>query len=110
MSSVESLEQKIVAILHDVVEDSDITLQDLRREGFSEEIVTAVDCLTKREGEPYAQLIARAKVNPTAKAVKLADLRDNMDLRRNRQLKQDDLERLQRYLKGWRELSAGAAA
>ncbi|HEX8532090.1 MAG TPA: hypothetical protein VF646_18775 [Cytophagales bacterium] len=97
-------DERIVGLLHDVVEDSPMTLDDLRREGFPERIVQAVDCLTKREGEPYDQFVDRTKTNPLAIAVKLNDLEDNMDVRRAPRLEEKDLERLNKYLKAWHQL------
>lgn len=75
-------EEKIVALLHDVVEDTDITLDDLRREGFSAEVLDALQCLTKIKGEDYMDFIRRVATNPLATQVKLHDLRDNMDVSR----------------------------
>lgn len=72
----------IAALLHDVAEDTDITLDDLRREGFPEEVLTALTLLTHQEGVPYMEYVAAIKTNPIAKAVKLADLRHNMDATR----------------------------
>jgi (p)ppGpp synthase/HD superfamily hydrolase len=97
-------DERIVGLLHDVVEDSPMTLDDLRREGFPEHIVQAVDCLTKREGEPYDQFVDRTKTNRLAIAVKLNDLEDNMDVRRAPRLEEKDLERLNKYLKAWHQL------
>src|SRR5215469_14471918 len=83
MGRVNSNVEKIVAILHDVVEDTKWTFDDLRREGFSESIIQSIDCVTKREGEAYEDFVKRSASNPLAKRVKIADLEDNMDLRRN---------------------------
>jgi len=69
----------IAALLHDVVEDTYVTMDDLRREGFPEEVLEAVGLLTHEEGVPYLDYVAAIKENPIAKAVKLADLRHNMD-------------------------------
>jgi (p)ppGpp synthase/HD superfamily hydrolase len=99
---------RIAAVLHDVVEDTATTVDDLRRLGFGEEIITAVDCLTKRRGEHYDTYIERCKVNPIARRVKLADLEDNLDLRRLDEVRPQDLERLNRYLKAWRYLNESA--
>src|SRR5690242_9612910 len=66
MFRVESELERIVAVLHDVVEDTGRTFEDLRRLGYSEEIIQALDCVTKREGEPYDQFIERAAPNPIA--------------------------------------------
>lgn len=70
------------ALLHDVVEDSDMTLEDLRNAGFTEEIVAAVELLTHRPGVPYLEYIERLRQSPLATKVKLADLRHNADLSR----------------------------
>lgn len=69
----------IVALLHDVCEDSDITFGDLYEYGIPDEAVEAVRVLTHKKGEPYADYIDRVKKNPTARTVKLADLEMNMD-------------------------------
>jgi (p)ppGpp synthase/HD superfamily hydrolase len=66
-----------VALLHDVIEDADRTKEDLLSEGFPLEVVTAIDLLTKREGQPYEEYINGIKNNSIAKAVKLADLENN---------------------------------
>lgn len=96
--------ERIVAILHDVVEDTPITLTDLRRAGFPQVVLVAVDCLTKREGESYAQFIQRAKANPIARRVKMADLEDNMDLRRLPRVTAADHKRLEKYRRALAEL------
>lgn len=99
-------QERMAAVLHDVVEDSAYTLEELRRMGYSETVVQAVDCLTRRkaEGESYSQFIQRLKPNPLARRVKIADLEDNMDIRRLLKLEARDAERLQEYLEAWREL------
>lgn len=104
MMKVKSGTGKIVAILHDVVEDSDWTLGNLRAEGFSAEIIAAIDCLTKRENEPYFDYIERTKTNHIAQIVKLADLEDNMDLRRIENLTEKDMKRMKKYHLAWKEL------
>lgn len=100
---------RIVAVLHDVVEDSDFSLDDLRRQGFSEDILDAVACLTRIPGEPYEDSIQRAWGHPLARLVKIADLEDNMDVRRLGNLKEKDLERLARYHRHWLRLRGGEA-
>ncbi|MBL7645122.1 MAG: HD domain-containing protein [Candidatus Hydrogenedentes bacterium] len=97
MHQMTTVDERIVALLHDVVEDSPWTLDALRAEGFSEEVVSAVDSLTRREGETYEDFIKRGAVNPLACRVKLADIEDNMDVRRLGEIGEKDLERLQRY-------------
>lgn len=91
--------QQIVAVLHDVVEDSDgrVTFEDLAREGFAAEVIEALRAVSKVEGESYADFVARAARNRIGKAVKLADLLENSDLSRIAQPSQKDLERLEKY-------------
>lgn len=102
MIKMEDDAEKIVGVLHDVIEDSEITFDDLRKEGFSDEIINAVDCLTKREEEEYFDYIHRVIQNPIAKRVKLADLEDNMDLKRIDVITEKDIARLNKYLKAWK--------
>ena len=90
-------EEKITAILHDVMEDTPYTPDDLRREGFSEEILASLLCLTHREGEAYMAYIERVCENPLAVRVKCADLEDNMDLRRIPEPAEQDFARLEKY-------------
>lgn len=71
--------QKIVALLHDVVEDTDVSLEDLRTLGFTQEVIDAVDSVTKRPGEKYADFILRAKANLIGRPVKIADIEDNLE-------------------------------
>ncbi|MCC7701461.1 HD domain-containing protein [Janthinobacterium sp. GW460P] len=91
--------QQIVAVLHDVVEDSDgkVTFDDLAREGFSREVIDGVRAVTKIEGELYEDFIARAALNQVGKAVKLADLAENSDLSRIGEPTQKDMERIEKY-------------
>ncbi|HEV2687243.1 MAG TPA: HD domain-containing protein [Bryobacteraceae bacterium] len=96
--------EKMVAILHDVVEDTPWTLDQLRTEGFSEEVVEAVDCVTRRHTETYAEFVERARYNPVARKVKIADLEDNMDIRRLPNVSDKSLERLKKYHEAWRSL------
>ena len=105
MMRVNTEEEKIAAVLHDVVEDTDITLDSLRQAGIPENIIAAVDCLTKREGEGYEDYLQRAKGNPIALKVKIADLEDNMDIRRIDKITGKDIERLNKYRKAWEELT-----
>jgi (p)ppGpp synthase/HD superfamily hydrolase len=87
----------IVAVLHDVIEDSDMIIEDIRQEGFDDEAVAAIDCLTKRDGEAYMDYLERVKPNPLAVQVKLADLADNMDPMRVPVDQSLDGDRLARY-------------
>jgi (p)ppGpp synthase/HD superfamily hydrolase len=87
---------RIVAALHDVSEDAGVTISALAEAGYSQEIRDAVDCLTRREGEPYEEMITRVLANRIARLVKLADLEDNMDPRRKLE-GEEASERLERY-------------
>lgn len=82
MLSVAGTLEQIAAVLHDVVEDTAITFADLQAEGFDPEIIAAIRALTKTEGESRIDAAYRAAANPIARAVKLADVEDNMNLGR----------------------------
>lgn len=97
MLGCETLEEKTVAILHDLLEDTPYTTEDLQAEGFSQEIIEAVSCLTHREGEDYMKYIERICDNPLAAKVKLADLIDNMDISRIPNPTERDLARVEKY-------------
>ncbi len=105
MLAFDSEEERIIGILHDVVEDTPYTLAGLREMGYAESIVQALDCLTRRELESYEQFIDRVQTNRLAARVKRADLRDNMDLRRLPTLTERDFERLRRYVDAWSKLN-----
>jgi (p)ppGpp synthase/HD superfamily hydrolase len=104
MFRLDSDMERVVGVLHDVVEDTGRSFDDLRRLGYSEEVLAALECVTKRESESYEQFVERAGSNPVARRVKLADLEDNMDLRRLPAVGEKDLERLGRYVTAWRRL------
>jgi (p)ppGpp synthase/HD superfamily hydrolase len=106
MDRGKTLDEKIVGILHDLVEDTSWTLDDLRAEGFSENIIEAVRCITKiTDDEDYDEYITRIKSNALAIKVKLNDLLDNMNILRYEQLTERDLKRLNKYLKVYKELN-----
>ncbi|MBR1447770.1 MAG: GTP pyrophosphokinase [Prevotella sp.] len=95
---------KIVALLHDTIEDTHITADFLRSEGFPDEIVDGVLSVTKREGEDYDTFVHRAAQNAIGREVKMADLEDNMDIRRLKEIAEDDVARLRKYLRAWQYL------
>ena len=101
--------ERMAAVLHDVVEDTPWTLDDLRAHGFPAQVLEAVDRLTRRPGEAYDAFVERAAAHPVARRVKLADIEDNLDLRRLDAIEARDLDRLDRYLRAHRRLSADAA-
>lgn len=105
MFRVQTDAERMAAVLHDVVEDTGWTLDALRERGFPSEVVEAVDHLTRRGGESYDDFVTRAAAHPVARRVKVADLEDNMDVRRTGTLSESDVERLSRYLRAWRRLT-----
>ncbi len=106
MLSVKEPAQRIAAVLHDVVEDTPWTLEQLRAEGFGDEVLRAVDALTKRDGEDYLAFVDRAGRDPVARAVKIADIRDNMDESRIARDTDRDRERLEKYRQALARLGA----
>lgn len=99
MNACETEEEKIAAILHDVIEDTELTAEDLQKEGFSAAVVEAVACLTKKDGEDYMAYIERVCQNRLAARVKLADLSDNMNLSRIPAPTEKDFARIEKYQK-----------
>ncbi|WP_335338483.1 GTP pyrophosphokinase [Paenibacillus naphthalenovorans] len=95
---------RIVAVLHDVIEDTDLTLEHLRKEGFNEIIIEALDCLTRCKNESYDEFIQRIKSNDLARYVKLLDLDDNSDITRIQNPTDKDYERLRKYKKAVSDL------
>ena len=87
----------VVALLHDVVEDTDYTLEDIRALGFPEEVVAALTLLTHDPAVPYMEYVARIGRDPVARAVKLADLGHNSDITRLDRVTQKDLDRVEKY-------------
>ena len=87
----------VVALLHDVVEDTDYTLDDLKVMGFNEKVIEAIGLMTHAEGVPYMEYVAKIKENPIAKAVKLADLTHNSDSSRLDNITEKDIARREKY-------------
>ena len=107
MLAVTTPSEQMAAILHDTVEDTDITFDDLKNAKFPQEVIDAVEALTKRGGESRLDAAARAVVNPIARIVKLADVTDNMDLSRIPNLTEKDFARLVEYKEVKKLLEAG---
>jgi len=99
-------ETTVVALLHDVIEDTDHTLDDLRTLGFTEPIVSAIALMTHADDVPYMEYVAAIKSNPIARAVKLADLRHNSDMTRLDTVTPRDIERAKKYAEAIRLLEA----
>ena len=106
MLAMSEPDERIVAMLHDVVEDSDWTFEALREAGFSATVVKALRALTKVEGETYEASIQRAKANAIARRVKLADIADNSDLSRIAQPSTEDHWRIEKYRRAAAALNA----
>jgi len=95
--SLKGQDEKIIALLHDVIEDSDITLNQLENDGFPESITKRVFILTRQHHQTYEEYIETVKQDTVATSVKLADLEDNMDRTRLKTLTPKDEERLKKY-------------
>ena len=104
-SQVKTEQEKAVALLHDVIEDSDVTADDLLASGLSNEVVTAVQILTKKKGQSYQEYLEKVKSNNLARIVKLADLKHNSDLSRLKSVTNADYERVKKYKNAIRYLS-----
>lgn len=97
MLNTPTIQHKIVAVLHDILEDTETTIEDLYQFGFQEHIIDAIVALTKKQGETRLEAAQRARQNPIARVVKLADINDNMDLSRIQSPTVKDFERLKEY-------------
>lgn len=107
MMRVDTEEEKIVAVLHDVVEDTDWTFDELRKEGFSETIIEALTSVTKySEDEDYEQFVQRSLENDIGRRVKIADLKENLDVTRIGELSEKDLRRINKYKRALKTLTA----
>ena len=98
-------EEKAVALLHDIIEDTDVTASELLAKGLPDNVVEAVEALTKKHNQNYAAYLAGVKKNRLATAVKLADLKHNSDLSRLEKITQKDRERAEKYRKAIEYLS-----
>lgn len=97
MMRMATIEERIVAVLHDVVEDSAITFEDLEKEGFSTAVLEALESVTRRPSENYDKFVLRAATNPIGRRVKLIDLEDNCDLSRISAPTERDFSRIEKY-------------
>ena len=98
-SQVDTEEEKAVALLHDVIEDSPVSAEELLQAGLPETVVTAVQVLTKEKEQDYQTYLETVKKNPLARVVKLADLKHNSNLSRLSSITEKDRERLKKYKK-----------
>ena len=97
-------DERIVALLHDTIEDTEVTAEYLLMEGFPRNIVDAILSVTRNEDENYEDFIKRSRLNPIGRQVKLHDLEDNMDITRLNELTDKDLYRLNKYIKAYKYL------
>ena len=98
--------EKICGILHDVIEDTEITFKDLENEGFTNDVIEVLKLVTKEsENEDYNHFIERIIINTTAIKVKINDLKDNLDITRFETLNENDLKRLNKYLAAYKTLT-----
>lgn len=104
MLRMKTEEEMIVAILHDVIEDTAVTLGDLKAEGFSDDLLAALDLLTKKRGQTYDEYISAISRNSLARAVKIEDLEDNMNLSELPEVGEKELARLRKYRKALLQL------
>lgn len=104
MNAMDNDAERIVAILHDAIEDTDLTLGELAAEGFPGYLLDALDAVTRREGETYEAFVARAAMNPIGRRVKYADLRDNADLARIASPTAADVARTEKYHRAMAQL------
>jgi (p)ppGpp synthase/HD superfamily hydrolase len=102
---METEDEIVVALLHDVVEDTKYTLDDIRAMGFSEKVIEALTLLTHDDAEPYLEYVARLRDNALARKVKLADLRHNSDLTRLDVIDERALMRVRKYAEAIRVLT-----
>jgi len=105
MSKMETEEEMSVALLHDVVEDSDLTADDLLNRGIPSIVVNAVLSLTKRHGENYESFIERVLENKLAAKIKKVDIEDNINVLRLNSVTNKDLERVAKYHKAWHRIN-----
>lgn len=97
MLRLSNTDERITAVLHDVVEDCGVSLETLRAEGFPERVIEAIDSVTRRPEESYDAFVLRAASNPIGRRVKLVDLQDNSDLSRIAKPTTHDYERVEKY-------------
>ena len=106
MDQMDSEFERMAAVLHDVVEDTEVTLADLEAAGFPQQVTEAVRLLTHdKSAVSYQEYVRRLRHNDLARKIKLADLEHNMDIRRTVPVEEGDLPRLRKYQEAWRALT-----
>ena len=104
MFNLNNESEKIVGVLHDVLEDTNVKIEDIKKEGFSVEVVDALILITKNVSQNYEDYIEGIKSNVIALKVKIADIEDNLDVKRLNIISEDDSIRINKYLKMHRYL------
>ncbi|MCA9192547.1 MAG: hypothetical protein KDB03_12320 [Planctomycetales bacterium] len=108
MHQVQGLECQLVALMHDLIEDTSVTIEDLHEIGFEASVITAIDLMTHRDEDSYCEYVVALKTNPLARQVKMADLSDNASLNRVL-LRQEswhaDTRRVQKYIVSYQFLT-----
>ena len=104
MMRMQTEKEQIVAVLHDVLEDTTVDLSLLKKMGYSDEVIEAIKCLTRQSTEPYSEYIERIKSNSLSLVVKIEDLTDNLDLQRIKRPSPEDLKRHAKYKKALKVL------
>jgi len=105
MAQMETEEEMAVALLHDVIEDSEYTTEDLLNNGIPAGVVEAVQCLTKKPDENYESFIERVLENKLATKIKQADIEDNINILRLQSVNEKDLERVAKYHNAWHKIN-----
>lgn len=93
-----------IAVLHDVIEDCDVSFDDLKELGMTERVISGVQALTRQNGETYEQFIDRVTLNKDAMLVKREDLKDNSDLTRLKGVTEKDIARMQKYMIAFKKI------
>jgi (p)ppGpp synthase/HD superfamily hydrolase len=106
MLQMQTDDERITALLHDVIEDSQITDKDLTNAGIPSHIIATVKVLTRSEQEDYDAFIERVLTNKLAVKVKIADIEDNLNVLRMDTLHEKDFVRIAKYHKAWQRLKA----
>jgi (p)ppGpp synthase/HD superfamily hydrolase len=106
MSRLAEPSEQTAALLHDVIADSDLTLDDFRAREYDPEVVEALDRLNRRDAESFEDFIERIRQHPVARRVKIADLENHLDLRNWTSIGEREQERLNRYRRSWGTLVA----
>jgi len=110
MQAQTTKEAMVAGVLHDLVEDTDFSFDDLRERGYPDGVIEALRHVTKQDGERYQEFVERAGQHPVARQIKIADLEDNMDVTRLDEISEEDANRLAKYRRAHRHLIEDGSA